>query len=335
MRKVVLILLVVLVTGFGYAEKVATLHEVMKPGAMAADDTQLYVVENETIYIFSTKDYKFIKKFGKKGEGPSEFMTVPGIAVTLDVSTDDILINSWGKISYFTKDGTFKRELKAAPGNFGFQPLGDQFLAMGQIFADEKLYNTVNIFDSQLNKVKEIYRADTGFKGRGKGMKVFEKTLIIQAYDNKIFLPGEKDGTIDVFDTDMKKLFTITVEVERIKVTQDFKDKVIHELKTLPDTKDLYDVLLKPVQFPDYLPAIQLCRCVDKKVYVMTWKRENEKNEFFIYDMNGKFLKKIDIPITYQTELRPYPLTVRNDKLYQLVENIDEEEWDLYVEEIK
>lgn len=99
--------------------------------------------------------------------------------------------------------------------------------------------------------------------------------------------------------------------------------------------KDQYEQFLKPVTFPDYLPAVQSCFCVDNKIYVMSWKRENEKNEFLIYDMGGKFLKKIDIPIKYQSVIYPYPLTIRNDKLYQLVEDIDEEEWNLYVEEIK
>jgi hypothetical protein len=336
MRKMVLVLLVVLLTGVGFAEKVATLHEVMKPGTiLGVDDTQFYVTENATIFIYSLKDYKLIKKFGKQGEGPREFMVHPRVPITIDVSTDDIIVNSLGKVSYFTKDGTYKREIKAPPGSFGFQPMGDQFLALGQSFADEKLYNTVNVYDSQLKKVKEIYRADSGLKGPGKGIKVLEKTLILQTYDNKIFLPGEKDGAIDVFDTGMKKLYTITVDIERQKVTQDFKDNIIHDFKTSPGTKDIYDAYLKPVQFPDYLPVFQACICVDKKVYVMTWKRENEKNEFYLYDMNGKFLKKKEIPIKYQSPLRVYPIAVRNDKLYQLVENIDEEEWDLYVEEIK
>jgi hypothetical protein len=166
-------------------------------------------------------------------------------------------------------------------------------------------------------------------------MEVLTPPFLFDAYDNKIFLSGRKGGTIDVFDTGMKKLFTITVDMEKQKITQDFKDKVIHELKTSPETKDVYDRLFKPVQFPEYLPAMQDFFCVDKRVYVMTWKKENEKTVFLLYDMNGKFLKKKDIPLKYQTIRRPYPVTIRNGKLYQLVENIEGEEWDLYVEEIK
>jgi hypothetical protein len=336
MRKVFLVLLVVLLSGLGFAEKVATLHEVMKPGnALYVDDTQFYVTENATIFIYSVKDYKLIKKFGKQGEGPSEFKIQPAIPLSLDVSTDEIFVVSRGKVSYFKKDGTFIREMKAPISIAHFQLMGDQFLAAGQAFDAGKFYNTINIFDSQLKKVKEIFRSDSGWQGPGKGIKVFVSTFIFQTYDNKIFLAGEKDGTIDVYDTGMKKLFTITVDVKRIKIKQDFKDKIVHEFKTSPVMKDQYEQFLKPVTFPDYLPAVQGCFCVDNKVYVMTWKRENEKNEFLIYDLGGKFLKKIDIPIKYQSVIYPYPLTVRNDKLYQLVEDIDEEEWNLYVEEIK
>jgi hypothetical protein len=335
MRRIFIVMLVVVFGVSGFAEKAATLAEIMKPGSMYVDSSRLYVTENATVYIYSLKDYKLLKTFGKEGQGPTEFAIHPRVQLSLDVSTDDIIINSLGKLSYFSKDGTFKREIKTTLNSLFFQPMGDQFIGLGQVVEDQKLYNTVNVYDASLKKIKEIYRADSGLKGPGKGITALQKAFRFQYHDNKIFLPGKDDASIDVFDKNMNKLFSLRVESKKRKVTEEFKKEVINYLKTSPRTKDIYEALLKPVQFPDSFPTILSFFAADNILYVMTWIRENEKNQFHTFDMKGKFLKKIWIPLVYQSYLEPYPIDIRNGKLYQLIENMDEETWELYISEIK
>jgi len=335
MRRIFIVMLLVVLAVPGFAEKVTTLTEIMKPASIQVDSTRLYVAEGASIFIYSLKDYRLVKKFGKEGQGPGEFPINPRLPISLDVSTDDIIVNSMGKLSYFSKDGTFKREIKCTITSLLFQPMDDQFIGMGQILDNQKLYNTVNFYDSNLKKIKEIYRADTGLKGPGRGIEVLQKVFWFQYYDNKIFLPGEDDAAIDVFDRNMNKLFTLRVESQKRKVTEEFKKEVIDYMKTSPRTKDLYEALLKPVQFPDSFPTIQFFFGADNILYVLTWIRENEKNQFHTFDMKGKFLKKLWIPLVYQSYLEPFPLTVNNGKLYQVIENMDEETWELHVSEIK
>jgi hypothetical protein len=280
------------------------------------------------------KDFSLLKKFGKQGQGPQEFALHPRIPVTLDVTTKEIIINSLGKVSYFTKKGEFLREIKPMPNFFGFQPIGKEFLGLGQSFEEKALYNTVNLFDANLKKIKELYRADSGMKGPGKGIQVLQKPFIYQAYKDKILLPGNQENIIDVFDSGMKKLVAIKVKAEKLKVTQDFKDKVIHYLKTSARTKDIYEVLLKPVTFPGYFPTIQAFFVIDDRIYVMTWKKDQQKNQFYIYDMSGKFIKEHWIPLAYQNELELYPITLKDGMLYQLIEDLDNEEWILHISQI-
>jgi len=335
MKKIFIVIWVLIFGILGWAEKVTTLTEVLKPTVIQVDDSQFYIVEGATIFIYSLKDYKLIKKFGKEGQGPGEFATNPQLPTIIDVSTDEIIVNSIGKLSYFTKDGNFKKEIKTVSPSFNFQPMGDRFIGMGRVQDDKKLYNTVNIFDSKLAKIKEIYRADTGLRGPGKGIEAIQKVFWFQYYDNKIFLPGQTDDEIDVFDKDMNKLFTIKVEAKKIKISDEFKKEVINQFKTTPGTKEIFDAFLKPVRFSEYFPTILFFFCADDILYVMTWNRENEKNEFYTYDMKGKLIKKLWIPLAYQDYLQPFPLSIKNGKLYQVVENIDTEEWELHISEIK
>jgi hypothetical protein len=295
------------------------------------DENQMYITENTTIFIYSLKDFKLMKKFGKEGQGPQEFASHPRVPVSVDSSTDKLIVNSLGKVSFFTKQGEFIKEIRVTPTYLFFQPMGDQFLGMGQIFEQNALYNTVDIFDGNLKKIKEIYRVDSGLKGPGKGIRVLQRPFRYQAYRDYILLPGEEDSEINVFDTQMNKRCTIRVDLKKMKVPQEFKDSVIKFFQTSPQTKDIYEALLKPVSFPDTFPVYQTFFVVDDRILVMTWKKENKKNQFYIYDLNGKFIKKLWIPLAYQNDLELYPISIERGRLYQLIEDIDNEEWNLHI----
>ncbi len=330
---IILILIMVVFCFSGFAAKVAVLPELMKPMVMAVDDTQLYVTQEASVFIYSLKDFKLVKKFGKAGEGPQEFHVLPQIPLVIDVRTDRIIVNSFGKISYFTKQGEFIKEVKTKSIALFLQALGDGFLGMSVTAQDGVRYRTINLYDSVLNKLKEIYRAKDDFQA-GQGLKVLTKPFIYQAYEDKILLPGKDDATIDVFDKEMKKLLSIHLDQGKRKVDQKFKDAVINLFKTNPATKDYFE-MLKPITFPDYFPAIRAFFVDDGTIYVMTFKMENNANEFFTYDMSGKFKKRLLIPIQYETELQPYPITINKKKLYQIVENEEEEVWEFHMSKIE
>ncbi|MCP4155479.1 MAG: hypothetical protein GY757_47585 [bacterium] len=339
MKKVIMILVVLMFSLTMFAGKVATLGEVLKPVTISVDSTQLYVTEGATVFIYSLKDYKFVKKFGRKGEGPKEF-NVGRLPIIIDVTGDDIFINSLGKVSYYSKDGIFKKEQKLSLQAFFLQPVGGPFLGRSQAFDNGKVYNTINLYDSELkNKVKEVWRGDSGYKGQGKGVQLLGTEPNSQYQDNKIFLPGKGESIVDVFDENMKKVLSIGMDTKRIKVSREFKDEAIKYLKKSPSTKDFYEAVYKPVSFPEYFPNCRTFFTLENKLYIMTYNREEDgekvKNEFYIYDMKGMLLKKKWISIKYQSYLEPYPITMKNGKLYQLVENLDEEEWDLYIEDMK
>jgi hypothetical protein len=333
-KHIIILILILLVFCFsGFAVKVAVLPELMKPKIMAVDDTQLYVTEEASVFIYSLKDFELVKKFGSAGQGPQEFQVLLDVPLVIDVSTDRIIVNSFGKISYFTKQGEFIKEVKTKSIALFLQALGDGFLGMSVTAQDGVRYRTINLYDSELNKLKEIYRAKHDFQA-GQGLKVLTKPFIYQAYENKILLPGKDDATIDLFDKEMKKLLSIHLDQEKRKVDQKFKDAVINLIKTNPVTKNYFEAL-KPITFPDYFPSIRAFFVDDGTVYVMTYKMENNANEFFTYDMSGKFKKRLLIPIQYETELQPYPITLNKGKLYQIVENEEEEVWEFHMSKIE
>ena len=118
------VVILLVLTGVVFAEKVATLSPLKNPYEIQVEKDRLYITEGPVIFIFSANDFKLINKFGKRGEGPQEFKLNQGNDVVgLHILPDYLQVNSLGRISFFTKDGTFKRVMMNTGGDW-FQPVG-------------------------------------------------------------------------------------------------------------------------------------------------------------------------------------------------------------------
>jgi len=337
--KTTLVLVMVLVIGFLlYPEKVATLDELANPFIMQIDENQLYITDSADVFIYSLKDYKLQKKFGKRGEGPGEFLIMPTVnmgSVMLDVYPEYLLINSLGKLSFFTKQGKFIKEIRTTSPFGMFKPLGNRFVGYGVAVYDKVNYMTTNIWDSKLSRViKELNREEQWFVP-GKKMNAFGLRVgFFFVVDNKIFIENEKRNIL-IFDEKGEKLGSIDPPIEQVKMTKTFIEGFHHYLKTTPRFKQFYPILKNMLAFPDYFPKIRLVYIVDPNIYVLSWKKKEDKIECFIYDLKGKLVKKTYLPIVEQNVFFHFSQTFGNDNFHQLVESEDGEEWELHITGIK
>ncbi|MCP5051622.1 MAG: hypothetical protein GY940_30930 [bacterium] len=332
---IVLILSVSVLLGAG--TKVIPLPDVNKPGQLVyTDRDRIYITEDTTIFIYSLEGFTLLTKFGKKGEGPQEFIINQQLgSIFLDVRTDNIIVNSSGKVSWFTKKGDFIKEVKLpTPYLWGVQSFGKNFIGL-QFKTGKIIWRTLNLYDEKFNILKEIEKAEHIFQ-QGKGLKVLETDVTNQVYGDKLFVSWKEDIQIAVYDTDLKNLYTITHNTERIEVTADDKKRIIDFLKTSPQTKPYFQIL-QPIRFPNYFPAAFGMIIDNDKIYTPTFRKieEGKKTEFLIFDIKGKFLKKVIFPLKMSTPILPYPYTIHNGKVYQIIENMDTENWEAHITEIK
>lgn len=332
-------LLVVLSLSLAAAVKTYPLPDVQKSSYLIFDSARMYIVEGVHIYIYSLKDFKLIKKFGRQGEGPQEFKLHPSIqtVVLLDVSTNDILVNSFGKLSTFTKNGEFKKEMKLVnPFTFFITPLGNQYIAKS-FDGQREIFQTLNVYDKDIKKIKEITRVKH-FYQQGKGLTVLNAQPLQAVYKKRLYVAWKNQFEIRVFDVNLKELPTIKHKLDRIKVTDDDKKKIIHHLETSPETKKVFEVL-KPINFPEYYPAMMNMLVTGDKINVITfnWKPKGDIQDFELlqFSLDGKSIGKQMVPVRMMSPLAPFPFNIHENKLYQLVENEDEEEWVLHVSDLK
>jgi hypothetical protein len=201
-----------------FAEKLAVFPDLKRPRSIIIDHDRMYIPDCPEIYIYSLKDFKLIKKFGRAGAGPGEFRPTV-IHFKINVQPDYIFVNSTNKASYFTKEGNLIREMNAGGIGHGFYAFGDRLV------------------------------------------------------------------------------------------------------------------------FPEYLPAIwglkYHCREENEELYVLSRKTRDNKKEFLVFNIQGKLLKKIYLPLKEKNVNSLFPFDIKDGKLYQLIENGDTEEYELFVTEIQ
>jgi len=330
------VLIPVLVNG-DIATKVVPLPDLLNPDLIRVDENQMYITEVANIYIYSLKDFRLIKKFGKRGEGPQEFMTGTGVAMMwLEMQPDDLFIHTMNKISYFSKQGTFIKEKKInmayAPA---LKPIENRFVGVG--FPSEKgiRYWTINIYNSNLEIIKEIYRYERAFYPDRDINLLGIKRADFCVYDKKIFVADtEKTGTIHVFDLNGSQLYEIKPDYEKVEITREV-EKRLRENFSAGNTREFYEAYKHQIKFPEYFPPMRFMVAADGKLYIMTYKTTDDKTRFLIYTTPGKFLEKVFLPVK-DMEVRSFcPFTIKNNKLYHLYDNEDTETWELQITTIQ
>lgn len=319
--------LFVLCPNIVFPGKIVPLPGHLNPKAVYADGDQIYITEETSIYIYGREDFKLRKKFGREGEGPQEFKG----GVSLYVYPDYLLVNSTGRISFFTREGEFIKENNLPFYGYNVRVVGKAFVSHGRIDENNIPYRTINFYDAKFKKIKEIVRIEEAFQ-RSKGeWRQFPIAFGFYPYKDQIFVIGHEDFIIGVFDENGDKLFDITQKYERFKVSEEEKKAVLDWFKINPGTRNGYSSIKKMLRFPDYFPAIRDMVINNEKLYVRTYKKNGEKTEFFILDSKGKLLEKVFIPIYERNRREYYSYSICDEKVYQLIENEDTEEWELHI----
>ncbi len=338
MKKFILFILMFTFVTPVLAQKSVILPQICDPQSIVVDNGQIYIVEYTSIYIYSTKDFKLQRKIGKEGEGPQEFRPRPGIyEISINVEPDYLLVKSVQRLSYFTRDGEYKKEINYTGNYFDLMPLGEQFLGSKGIIDDNKtLYFTISICDSQFNETKQIYKQKHFFQFGENNLNTLllarQRRPLYFSHEDKIIVEGEND-TILIFDKNGEKLCSIKANYDKLEVTESHK-KATEDYFILIRSS-VYQRLKKQFQYPKYFPIIRRINVADKKIYVIPYKKKQGKSEIYIYDLEGKLLKKTLLPLSERDVINLFPYTIANGKVYQLIEDLDKEEWSLHITEIK
>lgn len=337
MKTISLFFLCLLMTVCLFPDRRVELPNLEKPDSITADGDRIYITDRGGILIYSLKDLRFVRKFGRLGEGPKEFRIAAraNLGLQLYVGPDYLMVNSIGKLSYFKRNGDFIREMQSRSVQT-FKPLGDKYVGYEQETVDDILYLGIRLYGADFEVEKEIYRKEwyAQLKKNFNPMHLaigMGRRALYYTQGNRLYVEGE-NGEICVFDGAGKRLHTITHNYGKVPITRAHKDEVLKRLgKRGPG---LYRLAKQRGKYPEFFPP-RFFTVANQKVYVLTYEQEDGKSAFYAFDDGGKFMERVMAPFGESDFLNHYPYSIFNGKLYQVVENEETEEWDLMVYDLK
>jgi hypothetical protein len=333
---VVFTLLLSLCFSYGFAKKLAALPQLINPVSIEIDEDELYVLDEVVVYVYSLKDYRLLRKFGKKGEGQGQLMPNTEVPPAMNIANGNVFLNSQIKMIQLSKKGEIIKE-ERIPFSFQTIPFGENYISIK--IGTNSAMNTFNVilYDPDFKQLKVLYsRERIPLSRRGK-LSLPPELIIVRSSEDKLFVFDQKKGfDIDTFDLQGKRINHIKMDYQRIKMTESFKKAAEAWFRSQPSFHMATEELREMIYFPDYLPMMRNFIIKNQKLYIRTYNTRGNSSEFVILDFHGKLIKQTFLP-DYEISLVQLNssniFTFFNEKYYYLAKM--ESGWEIHVEEIK
>lgn len=333
---VIFTLLFSLCFSFSYAKKIATLPQLTNPITIDIDEDELYVLDEVVVYVYSLKDYRLLRKFGKKGEGKGQLMPNTEVPLAMHIANGSVFLNSQIKMIRFSKKGEIIKEQRI-PFSSQTIPVGKNFVSIRIAIRHNLNSFSVILYDPAFKMLKKLYSRERIHRSRRGKLPLPPELIIIRRFEDKLFVLDQKKGfNINTFDLQGNPVNQIKMDYQRIKMTDSFKKIAEAWFRAQPSFQMAAEELREMIYFPDYLPMLRNFIVKNKKIYIQTYKIQGHLSEFYILDFDGKLIKKKFFP-----DFEKFPIqfssssifTIHNEKYYYLAEG--ESEWEIHMEEIK
>jgi len=297
-----------------------------KPDEAFVDVSALDVLKDGTVYVVDTKDSRvkvfdakgrFVRAFGKPGQGPGELSQPIGIHITPDneILVEDALNQ---RLAVFSLDGQFVRNISTAKslGLSGIQMNGQGLIVGRSMGLGEagKMSMDVRTYDKDFNPKFKLASVEFPISTQAK-INPFSAMKLLYALDERGFLyfGTSTDYEIRVVSPEGKLLKTISRDFDPVPITSKDKEDLLALIPSVSgvNIKDM-------IQFPDVFPAFGDFIIADEGLLlVRTYEKGKASKEYYwdLFDADGRYIARV--PITHVIRLW------RDGQAYFIVEDED------------
>lgn len=306
-----------------YGNDVFSAVEDLTIGVVEGDENYMFsqignfvVDENENIYVADSKEThvkvfdkngKFLRVFGKTGQGPGEIGGISSIQIT---SKNEILVSDTRnrRILYFTLEGDFIR-FKGA-GKFQLARLycdsNENYYFMNLVLEPPVYSFELVKCDSEMNLITTIAKIPQ--PGPSEPYKPFRPRFYFQVMDDDCLLYGYPERyELQIFNPEGKVIKKITRDYDPVRISEAEKEEILKDIR--PGRK---------IEFPRHHPAFYYFKMDEEgRIFVQTWEKPDsgEEYSFDVFDSEGKYLAKI--PLNFR------PSVMKKGKIYTIEEDED------------
>ncbi len=280
----------------------------------------IYVVEfyQESefhIYKFNAAG-EFIKKIGKRGQGPGELQMINDLVITKNghIQVSD---RSAGKIVEFDADGVLIREIKV-PFNIQETLALENGYYLGRRRpkdASEPRGFYLCLFDAEFKELKKLDFIDMSEMAPGKKTPGTILAFLWRTSGGKIYAGNEQRGyEILVYDLEGNLLRKIRKEYDPVPYPEEFR-KQTEELAARQPAMNLF-------ARKDMLPFNSFFVDDEGRLFVMTYEQEDHEGSYIhdVFNKDGALIARVPLGKygILGRSLNPLKATSKNGRFYQV-----------------
>lgn len=292
-----------------------------EPSFAEADGVgNIYVVEwyqDSQFYIYKFNPRGgFLKKFGRKGQGPGELQSVSALMVKKDghiqVSDRDA-----GKLVEFDADGDLVSETKVHHVVREVIPLqnGNYLGRRSRKDDSERRGMYLCLFDPEFNELKQLDFVDMSDMAPGKKNAGTILSFLWRAWGDRIYVGNEQRGyEILVYDIEGKPLQKIRKDYRPVPYPDEFR-KQTEELALRQPALNLF-------ARKDMLPFNSFFIDDEGRLFVMTYEHGTSPDEYIhdVFDRDGVLIARVALGKygILGRSLNPLRATATNGRFYRI-----------------
>ncbi len=278
-------------------------------------DSNVYILDRKekTVKIFDSAG-KFVKKFGKQGQGPGEMNMPIFIQITPDneLVVEDALNR---KLMFFSSGGEFLKSISTAKAAGLAAILIDSkgnLIGQAVVPAEKKIIREVKKYDKDLNPLFTIDTLDFTNLIEGKINPYRLASFYILGREDNIIYGNAEDYEIKIFSPEGKLIKRILKNYDPVTITkkdqEEFMERLPAEAAMIKDR----------IEFPKSFPAYQSFSRDDQgRLFVRTFEKGKKEREYYfdVFDAEGMYIAKIPLDVD--------PRIWKGKKLYAVKESED------------
>ena len=289
---------------------------------------ELFVTDTRAnnIKVFDAKG-RFLKVIGREGQGPGDLSFPSGITF----NGTYIIVWELGnrRFSILNEDGEFIRHLKPE------EPVvvwALKSLENGQVLFEtregycEREKTVIHILDKELEKEEEFY--SHSIKRERYEDKIEDDIKIpfgpLVSWNvmggNKIVIGYQEEYSIDVFNPEKEKLFSIEHKSKRVRVTQKDKKEYFSSIVYSTNSQTVQGAppeIRKYTEFPKFKPYYKnILVFPENYIWVFLYAESSDQKLVDIFDRDGKFVKQIE----FEEDIGYRPVFAADGTLWAVIE---------------
>ncbi len=290
------------------------LQNIPNNGSVDIDkDGKIYVLDWKArqILVFNGEG-KYLRRIGKKGQGPGEFQAVGAIKV-LPTNQLAVYDSTLGRLSIFYLDGTLINIISNLPRLLATVIDADGNLVGTTLVMMEthNVYELVKVFVGQ-NRTVNIGKVRAKLPLVGSNLYVFAHMIFFDVQtDNRIVWGSQESYRLDIVDKEGNITKRIIKEYAPITISDEDRFKQAGELLK---ATSINPASLK-IESPKFRGAFSVIRSDERGlIYVLTPEKDQKQRSYLdVFDAEGKYLTRI--------ALRSTPILIRNNKIFSTEES--------------